>query len=196
MINVMPLVLLAVLVYIGLFVRHLRQRRALSEHLMFAVFYAYIVGVVAVCFFPLPVQPSLLRSLHQAGYHAAIAWNPLRSLALTLTHDRLPDIVYSVGGNLLLLFPLGLLLPLTSAKVSTHTAWITGIVLSVTIETAQYTLDGVLGFAYRSPAVEQVVLNGIGCGVGGIVVGRLATRGLLPTYRWTRRMPDSSASAE
>lgn len=190
MINIIPLILLASLIYLGLLIRHLIQRRTLEEHFIFTVFFVYLVGVIAVCFFPIPIQHSLLVAMHHQPWHQSyMAWNPIRSLYLIFTRDRLHDIAYSIGGNLILLFPLGILLPLVSPAMKTRKVFIIGIGSSIAIEALQLIMDGLFGYAYRSPGMDQVLLNALGYWVGWKMIRTAAKRVELPTYEWNRTHP-------
>lgn len=188
MVNDTVLLLLAGGVYLILLIRHFIQRRRLEEHVIFTVFFFYLVGLIAVCFFPIPIQRSLLLAMQQQpGHQSLVAWNPLKSLYLMFTRDQLQAIIYSVGGNLALLVPLGVLLPLISPGIRGRNAWIAGVGTSITIEALQLLLDIVFGYAYRSPGVDQVVLNAIGFGIGYLLIRRLNARTAVATYGWHAR---------
>ena len=153
---------------------------------MFTVFFIYLVGMVSVYFFPMAFQRSLLRSMqHQPWHQTYMSWNPIRSLYLIVMHDPLHDVVYTIGGNLVLLFPLGCLLPLMSSAVARRRAWVFSVRTSLAIEALQLALDAVFGYAYRSPELDQVLLNVIGFWVAWWLVRWIAVSRNLPTYEWS-----------
>lgn len=135
--NIIPLGLFSVVVYLVFLLRHLMQRRSLIEHGIFTVFFIYTVGLLSVTFFPIPVQRSLMVARQHQPLQSDVAWNPIYSLYRILTRDHLHDIVHTIGGNLILLFPLGCLLPLMSTAITTRKALIWGLSIPIGIEALQ-----------------------------------------------------------
>ncbi len=54
------LYLFAGLVYIVFFIIHIVQKRTLEQHLVFAVFFIYVVCAVGILFFPFPYRHELI----------------------------------------------------------------------------------------------------------------------------------------
>ena len=82
--------------------------------------------------------------------------------------------VQNAAGNVLLFFPLGILLPLAWRQMRLRHAILIAVALSVGIELAQY-FPGRWG-SHRSVDINDVILNGIGASLGLAVVAMV--RGL------------------
>jgi glycopeptide antibiotics resistance protein len=82
-------------------------------------------------------------------------------------------VVYQIGGNLLLLAPLGFILPVLSARFERFRATLATVFgVSLGIEVLQLVASLLLGFAWKSFDVDDLILNTIG-GVAGWIAIRL-----------------------
>lgn len=163
-------------VLVGLLVGVMAARRSRGpwwRRLVVALACAHLGGVLAVTLLPFgagTVYPG----------ESNISLQPLRTIVQLLDG---PESARQLGGNLLLLAPMGLLVPMAwnSARPWARTmGW--GLLLSVTIELGQLA-ENTLGLAYRVIDVDDVLLNVLGVAAGRLVFGlghglvRLVTRG-------------------
>ncbi len=74
-------------------------------------------------------------------------------------------IVKNLAGNVLLLFPLGFLLPLQFRKLSVQGMILLGIMIPIFIEGRQFVLY-LLNLGTRSVDIDDVILNFIGFSLG------------------------------
>ena len=81
---------------------------------------------------------------------------------------------HNAVGNVLLFIPLGILLPLVWSRLRFRTGMQIAIALSVSVELLQY-LSRVWG-SYRLADVNDVILNGVGAGLGLVLVNVLRWR--------------------
>ena len=90
------------------------------------------------------------------------------SLRFYLDRPSVKEAVQQLGGNLVLLAPLGVLLPIVFARLRSLSGVVgTGALVSLIVETAQGTL--VPGRAFD---IDDVLLNVIGVAVAYLLVGR------------------------
>lgn len=78
-------------------------------------------------------------------------------------------IVKNLAGNVLLLFPLGFLLPLQFSKLSIKKIIMLGVMIPIVIEGGQFILY-LLKFGTRSIDIDDVILNFIGYILGYFLV--------------------------
>lgn len=136
-------------------------------HIAFAI---YICFLLKVTFFPIPIQKETVLGLQ----NASLEYNfiPLHSIGRIISENmEFPKILFlQICGNLLLVFPVGVYLPLVSKKYqSAKRMFITVLFLGIAIELAQHMLNMVVSFHYRSVDVDDVILNTLGGMIGYIV---------------------------
>jgi glycopeptide antibiotics resistance protein len=126
---------------------------------------AHIGGVLAVTLFPLPVNG---LDPFTAPYQN-VQLEPLRTIGMLF---RGSQSFRQLGGNLLLLAPMGVLVPVAwrAARPFWRTvAW--GVAVSVAIEVLQFSIGVLAGEFYRVVDVDDVLLNVLGVVVGRLVFG-------------------------
>lgn len=140
----------------------------------------YVSQLLAWTLFPLPIDESLIeqqRALADAGLGRR--GNNLTPFE-TLRDASRSDFVFltQIGGNFLLLAPLGFLAPLLWNRFATFCRG-AGLVVATTlaIEFSQLGISGILGFTYRSFDVDDLWLNALGGSLA--VVAGLAVRRVL-----------------
>lgn len=133
---------------------------------------AHLGGVLGVTLFPLP-----LAGLEPfAVPYDNVQLQPLETIELLL---RGSQSARQLGGNLLLLAPMGLLVPIAwrAARPAWRTiAW--GVAVSVAIEVLQFSFGVLSGEFYRVVDVDDVLLN-----VAGVALGRLLFAVAWPVWR-------------
>ncbi|WP_243719620.1 VanZ family protein [Actinomadura sp. KC06] len=125
------------------------------------------LGVFFYFAFKLTLTP--VRDRGQAGGNT----DPGRSLRFYLDRPT-KDAVFQIGGNLMLLMPLGVLLPIvwTTLRGPIRLALLTGV-LSLAIETVQGAF--VIGRAFD---IDDVILNVIGVLIAYLLLGRRLSKSL------------------
>jgi len=122
---------------------------------------AHIGGVLGVTLFPLPLgglEPFRVP-------YSTVQLVPLGTIDLLLNGSQSAR---QLGGNLLLLAPMGVLVPIAwRAARPWHRTMAWGLLVSLLIELAQLALN-VAGLSYRVVDIDDLLLN-----VAGVAVGRL-----------------------
>lgn len=81
------------------------------------------------------------------------------------------DIIFKlVGGNIILLFPLGIYAPILWRNLRTwKRALLVGLVGSMMIESLQFLLGYSTGYYYRTVDIDDVIYNSLGCLFGYLI---------------------------
>jgi glycopeptide antibiotics resistance protein len=134
------------------------------------LFYFYIVAVIGVTLFPFPLQKEAVNPFLENNFI------PFRSMIPTLLNGihvfeawgRFPPgIIKQLGGNILLLLPLGFFVPLIwKNKKSFLKALSIGFLFALGIEATQLIISAFLGFTYRIADVDDILLNCMGFVLG------------------------------
>ena len=127
---------------------------------------AHIGAVVGVTFFPFPYQREVIEEarLAQLAHNNLV---PLASLADALVSGSHPSVVQQSIGNIVLLMPLGLYLPVLEPRARRAIVTIgAGLALSLAIELGQLAISTALGYTYKIADIDDVILNTAGVALG------------------------------
>lgn len=153
-----------------------RVRGSWHRPVAIALACAHLGAVFGVTLFPLPING---LDPFTAPY-SSVQLEPLQTIELLL---RGPQSLRQLGGNLLLLAPMGVLVPI--AWRAARPFWRTvgwGVVVSVGIEVLQFLFGVLAGEFYRVVDIDDVLLN-----VAGVVVGRVLFAIGWPVWRAVTR---------
>lgn len=144
----------------------LLRRTAKKKILIGSIIYGYIALVLGITLFPLPYSaaPSMIPAENNVI--------PFATITRFLRYSNLQGILTQIGGNILLAVPYGALL---FALLKSRKAWAVFLLLlafPVVIELLQLGIGWLIGGAYRSFDVDDIILNTLGGGLG-YLFGRL-----------------------
>ena len=144
-----------------------------QRELLFNIFIFYCISVT----FPFDFHGL------SGGRHLSINIIPFMDIVRDFQHNtffsfgfRLRLLLRNLIGNILLLLPLGLILPILWSKFRDFrkTVFI-GIVVSVAIELLQL-IFSYLGLGYRSTDIDDLILNTLGIVIGYIIYDKILVR--------------------
>ena len=162
------LYLIAVPLYLIFLVIGISKKSSLQRHLVVLLLLVYGLGVISVTLFPLPVQKSVLER-RRGPDHPNPAHNfvPIVDLVKVATLADFKTVARTIGGNILLFIPLGILLPVLNRKFDNLSSiFLSGIIGSATVEGLQLLISLILGFNYRTFDVDDIILNTLGAITG------------------------------
>ncbi len=140
-----------------------------------AIACAHIGAVLAVTLFPMPIA----GAEPLAPPYESVQLEPFGTIGLLLAGSQE---LRQLGGNLLLLAPMGLLVPIAWPVARPFAATVVvGLSTSLLIELLQFTFGVLVGEFYRVVDVDDVLLN-----TAGVVLGRLVFAVVWPLWRWLR----------
>ncbi|TRZ38075.1 VanZ family protein [Niallia circulans] len=121
-------------------------------------FAIYVACVISITIFPIPYDKTTINYEAQENYlhNNMIPFTFLSNFS-----------AYQSFGNLLLLLPLGLYVPLLSKRMkSIKRVFLVGILSSLGIELTQFVISMLAGYTYRQADIDDVILNTLGAVVG------------------------------
>ncbi|MFZ3591272.1 VanZ family protein [Bacillus sp. DJP31] len=139
------------------------------------LFISYILMVVSVTLFPLALWidfnvESIKRGLNLIPIVSIV--KDIKLIGIAYDGDvafMIGLILRNVGGNILLLMPLGVLAPLLSDKfIGIKNTLLLGLLTSISIETIQF-LELLAGGRVRTVDVDDVICNVIGTCIGYLI---------------------------
>ncbi len=145
----------------------------------------YLLGVLAVATSPL----RQVTASELAWFAHSVNLVPFATVSELLARDSADQAVRQLLGNVVLFVPLGVLLPVLSARIRTvRSVAVAGLVASMSIEFLQLSLWAAR-LGARSLDIDDVILNTLGACLG-FALWRLASGS-----RRMRHLPSSSSSS-
>lgn len=167
------------------------RKETTSARTALQVFFAfYATQVAALTFFPIPIDPDVLASERAMS---ALGFGQSNNFTLFETLRETPPRAFTtqIFGNLILLFPLGLLAPLVWRRFqSARNAAALVVATTLAIETTQLLASLALGFTFRSFDVDDLWLNSLG-GFAGAAFGIALARAWSDTQLRPQRSDES-----
>ncbi|WP_433944472.1 VanZ family protein [Paenibacillus sp. SN-8-1] len=152
---------------------NLMLRRPVTRMLGSIVVTLYGCGVVAVTFFPIPFSAGAILHMKAYGQGVIINLVPFKGMLESL-NSSLYEGLKNIGGNVLLLLPLGCLGAYKRFFRNTGNVILAGLILSLGIELLQWLLTEQNLIYPRSGDVDDVMLNTAGFTVGSLIYNKWA----------------------
>ena len=166
-------------IYIVFLIVWLKYKTRPLTILFLTLFYFYVVAVIGVTLFPLPIDKLYIEGSidsHSLDINNYIPFTFLSDTILQLTpvandtfgYDfRVKMVLRQVGGNILLGAPFGFLFPLIWKKRNTfRKVFVAGFYFSFGIEASQFLISRIVGYNYRLTDVDDIILNCTGVALG------------------------------
>ncbi|MBC1475824.1 VanZ family protein [Listeria grandensis] len=153
------------------------NKKANRELMMISFFALYIMIVICLVIFPLPIQKEYISDMIK--YKQGVSNNMIPFMAWI---DAMGDIDY-VGvlsafyqpiANIALFFPFGFYLPIIIPEFGFKKIIFVSFLFSLTIELTQEVINFILGFNYRSFDVDDLICNTLGALLGYILFKYIA----------------------
>ncbi|AOL97840.1 VanZ family protein [Bacillus subtilis] len=166
---------LMVLYFCFIFYRLIRQvlykkgRLPIHKHIVIFCLLVYFFNLISVTLFPIPIDTVLIKDMRDDTYIPFVSGNNFIPFYffVDIYHEGLqPYVIRSIGGNLILLMPVGLLFPLLFNKLNVKRILLTGFFISLFIELIQLSFSVYIGTIYRSFDVDDLILNTLGTLIG------------------------------
>ncbi|MFP7694160.1 VanZ family protein [Bacillus subtilis] len=166
---------LMVLYFCFIFYRLIRRvlykkgRLPIHKHIVIFCLLVYFFNLISVTLFPIPIDTVLIKDMRDDTYIPFISGNNFIPFYffVDIYHESLQYyVIRSIGGNLILLMPVGLLFPLLFNKSNVKRILLTGFFISLFIELIQLSFSVYIGTIYRSFDVDDLILNTLGTLIG------------------------------
>lgn len=160
---------IAIIVYLVILIIGFKKHISLKKHLSLLLFNIYIVGVLSITLFPIPIQgmPAMVNGVS----FVKNSFVPFADIiSIINTHD-FNIIGRQLGGNMILFIPLGYFIPIIHSKYSKFIrVLLIGFICSISIEILQVLISYlIVGSTYRSASVDDVLINTIGTAIGFVL---------------------------
>lgn len=157
------------LISVFLFIRFKKEKSNVFVFMGQLVFLMYIFCLISVTFFDIPYQKELIRDYHKEGYGLAYNYIPFKSIKeiIEMNKENFSVILRQIGGNLILLCPLGVYVSVAYEKFANFKTFFVLIIgTAVSIEVLQFLVNTIITIQYRSVDVDDIILNVVGGCVG------------------------------
>ncbi len=163
--SVSDAMLIALIVFIVLRLVRYKKMKA-SRTLLCGAFAAYIGAVAALTLFPIfPAQFSLswqnFALEFQQSSLSPFFWS-VRMIQNGLSADNMGAVFYNLGGNLIMLMPFGILVPLVWRAMKPLKVILLAVVSAFGIELLQF-LENALQIGCHDVSFDDFFLNALGC---------------------------------
>jgi glycopeptide antibiotics resistance protein len=167
-----------VAIYLGIRLTTFKKDRfRIKKVALEVIFLVYCTAIVDLTLFPIeyavpdtPLPPEVEAELARNGSQNHYNFIPFASIAQLLSHlssDYYTPVIKNILGNLFLLSPMGFMLPMISRSFFSYKKiWITGFIITLTIECMQLLLSFLFGTGYRSFDIDDIILNVLGINMG------------------------------
>lgn len=156
------LYIISIPIYIILIVIFLIKKIKLKNILIYTIFYIYIISLLTVTLFPIPIAWLKEISKYVTDTNNFI---PLNSILDIILNKNLPLIVKfkQVIWNIIIFIPLWFLIPfIWKNKNNFKKAIYIWILWTILIETTQFIISIILGFNYKVTDIDDIILNTLG----------------------------------
>ncbi|WP_454192766.1 VanZ family protein [Paenibacillus sp. Marseille-Q7038] len=132
-------------------------------------FFAYVLVLIWITFFPVPIDPELIKFYRLSGDAIHQNWVPFSTISsmLNSSSNNLNSFLNLIG-NILLFTPFSFLLLILNRKLSVKVIPL-GILVILIIEMSQLLSSYLYRYTYRIFDVDDIILNTISLLIGVIL---------------------------
>lgn len=139
-------------------------KKSMRIHIFTLIILGYTLGILSVAFWPIMIDPMEAELYKQGWRPYSVNLIPFKSISDALDHFYYMVAVRNIVGNLLLLFPLGIIVGLFARKQ--RILLLSGLICSVSIELLQLILSQLYLIRPRTIDIDDVLLNTLGYFIG------------------------------
>lgn len=132
----------------------------IKDELIKLIFCMYLVGVISKIYFPMTIAWGEYINFREP----VIRLNPITSVLIIYNEGGMRSVIYNLGGNLLLLMPMGFFIGYYFSNIfnSIKKILIAMFLVSLFIESTQVVLSLILPNVYRFFEINDLILNTAG----------------------------------
>lgn len=154
------------------------QNFVFKREVLLNIFFIYLIIMVSLLFFPIDINFGPTDRYYRYGHVNLIPVVETVKMASSGTRGfggnyMIKFTIKNIVGNILLLMPLAILLPILYKKFRSYrTTILFGMLVSLSIETLQY-LESYLGSSSRIIDIDDFILNSIGVVIGFLIYDKI-----------------------
>ncbi len=163
------LYIISIPIYILFIVYIIWKKVSIKKIILYTLFYFYMISLIAVTIFPIPIQGLKEIWIYANGNNNFIH---LKSITDILSNDNLSYMIKmkQIIWNIVLFIPMWFFIPLIFKNINIFkkalSLW---ILLSFLIEITQFAISSLLGFNYKVTDIDDILLNTLGFTIGFIL---------------------------
>lgn len=142
------------------------------------VFSIYCLVLIKIVFFPIPFQEEAISLIREINGNFSMNFIPTKSMLEIIKTNDIMNIFYQLGGNFLLLLPMGMYLSIIFSSLKFKRSVLVITFTSVFIEVIQLLIGFSIDCQYRVVDVDDTILNILG-GILGLAIGKM----VYPLYK-------------
>ena len=142
-----------------------KEKKSIEYWIFRISFYIYLMMLINVAFFPIPIQKEVISVLKETNSNAkAVNITPFHSIIQTVkTNPSIELKLLQLIGNIVLILPITFYIPLVYNRVNNlKKALILSIIIAILIEMMQFVIGRVIGYYYRIIDIDDIILNVFG----------------------------------
>ena len=173
MLSFMPISAAAMIAYLAIaIVIGYKRRIPMRPQMLAFILFVYLLGVIAITLFPIPVDPGIVNPLRSNSGGISSNLVPFSTIVFMIKNDPWRfNAFLNIAGNIVLFAPFGFLWPILFKNLNQASRIIPiGFVSTLIVESSQFTISSILGFTYRSFDVDDLILNTLGVIVGYVLL--------------------------
>lgn len=189
MLTFTPIGTVAVILYLGIaFSIGIRKRIPIRRQALVFLLFLYLLGVLAVTLFPIPVTPASLMQRHLSPGQPFYNLIPFDTIGFMLKGPDHFNAFLNIAGNIALFGPFGFLIPHLFKKLNRASRIIPlGFAVTFIVESCQFLISYTLNIFFRSFDVDDLMLNTL-----GVIIGFMFFR-LIQPFVQVRQEPSQVA---
>lgn len=162
----------------------LKKRIPIRQQLLAFLLFGYLLGVIAVTFFPIPIDPNMIKVLRSSSGEIHKNLLPFNTIILMIKNNPWHFHAFlNIAGNVSLFVPFGFLIPILFKNFNRPLKLISlGFITTLAIEISQLIISYMAGFTFRSFDIDDIILNTL-----GVIVGFIFLRAYQSTRRRVRK---------
>lgn len=136
------------------------------------IFSIYCLVLIKIVFFPIPFQKESISLIREINGNFSMNFIPIKSIIAIIKSNDIMNIFYQLGGNFLLLLPMGMYLSIIFSDFKLKRLALVIAFTSIFIELIQLIIGFSINCQYRVVDVDDVILNILG-GLLGLAIGKM-----------------------
>lgn len=141
-----------------------KQKISALKHITVFAIYLYSIFIVSKTLLPLPFDETSKEIFRQ--YPIYNNYVPFKTIFNIFQDGNLHNIILQIIGNIILLLPIGFLMPIISKRNNFLNIIFKGLLCSILIESLQGIISLAIGVTYRTIDIDDIILNTIGVFIG------------------------------
>lgn len=166
----------SIIIYIILILYGLNKKISKEKLFIGSIIYFISISIIMLTIFPITIDKRIIQSDIELGYEPINNLIPFKTIYNEITsngYSHIKSSIYQLGGNFIMLFPLGYLIPIMfNKKINFKSIILIIFSITLSIESTQFIIGKFINYNYRSFDIDDIILNTLG-GILGYLILKL-----------------------